>query len=272
MLFVELILYLLQNLFQNMKSKIFLVVLSSFALLSCTAKLGVAKVHTDNNHIISSELKDDPAFDLVIAPYKKQLAATMNAVISHSKVDLTKSGDNSNLGNLLADYTFEGASEWAKKNKKPAVDAAVINIGGIRSTIGKGDILLRHVYEVMPFENEVMIVKFKGSDLQGLFDYYAATQKNNPVSHLFIETDAGKISKESINGGKIDPEKDYYIATSDYLAFGGDNMNFFKKGVMIPTGIKLRDLFIEKFKENPEVSAPDDVRVSFKNKKVEGNE
>ncbi|SEG49075.1 5'-nucleotidase, C-terminal domain [Halpernia humi] len=264
MLFVELILYLLQNLFQNMKSKIFLIVFSSLLLFSCRAKIGVAKVHTESNHIISSELKDDPAFDAVIAPYKKKLAATMNAVISHTKVDLTKNGENSNLGNLLADYTFEGAAEWAKKNNKPAVDAAVINIGGIRSTIGKGNILLRHVFEVMPFENEVVIMKLKGSDLQGLFDYYAKTQKNNPVSHLFIETEAGKITKESINGEKIDPSKDYYIATSDYLAFGGDNMVFFKKGEMISTGIKLRDLFVEKFKENPEVSAPEDVRVSFK--------
>lgn len=255
-----------------MKYKIFLIVFSSFTLLSCKVKLGVTNVHTEKNHVISSELKNDPAFETVITPYKEKLAVTMNAVISHTKVDLTKSGDNSNLGNLLADYTFEGASDWAKKNNKPAVDAAVINIGGIRSTIGKGDVLLRHVYEVMPFENEVMIVKLKGSDLQGLFDYYAKTQKNNPVSHLFIETDAGKITKESIDGEQINPDKDYYIATSDYLAFGGDSMNFFKKGEMISTGIKLRDLFIEKFKAKPEVSAPDDVRISFKNKKAEGDE
>ena len=57
------------------------------------------------------------------------------------------------------------------------VDAAVINIGGIRSTIGAGDILTKHVFEVMPFENEVVIVKMKGSDLRGLFQYYLETQK-----------------------------------------------------------------------------------------------
>jgi hypothetical protein len=30
-------------------------------------------------------------------------------------------------------------------------------------------------------------------------------------------------------------------------------MKFFSKGEMIPTGIKLRDLFIDYFKKNPEV-------------------
>ena len=258
---------MLYNLFKNMKSKKFLIIFSAIALSSCTPRMNISNVHTEKNQIISSALKDDPAFDEVIAPYKHKLDATMNAVISHTDVDLTKSGDNSKLGNLLADYTYEGAAEWAKKNNKPSVDAAVINIGGIRSSIGKGDILLRHIYEVMPFENEVMIVKLKGSDLQGLFDYYAKTQKNNPVSRLYIETDAGKIVKETIKGETINPEKDYYIATSDYLAFGGDGMDFFKKGEMISTGIKLRDLFIQKFKANPQVFAPDNIRIIFKNKK-----
>jgi 2',3'-cyclic-nucleotide 2'-phosphodiesterase (5'-nucleotidase family) len=255
-----------------MKSKISLILFSFLAISSCGSRMNVARVHTEKNQVISSDLKDDLAFDKVIEPYKEKLAETMNSVISHTNVDLSKSGDNSNLGNLLADYTFEGASEWAKKNNKPPIDGAVINIGGIRSTIGKGNVLLRQVYEVMPFENEVMIVKLKGADLQGLFDYYAKTQKNNPLSHLYVETDAGKLTRETINGEEINPTRAYYIATSDYLALGGDGMSFFKKGEMISTGIKLRDLFIEKFKAKPEVSAPDDVRILFKNKKVAGNE
>ncbi|MBC7556320.1 MAG: 5'-nucleotidase C-terminal domain-containing protein [Chryseobacterium sp.] len=263
---------IMKNKYLHLKSEFFLIIFSAIALTSCAPRINVVKVYSEKNQLISSELKDDRAFDAVIEPYKKKLAETMNAVISHTNIDLSKNGDNGNLGNLLADYTFEGASDWAKNNNKHAVDAAVINIGGIRSTIGKGDVLLRQVYEVMPFENEVVVVKLKGSDLQGLFDYYAKTQKNNPISHLYIETDAGKITTESINGEKINLTKDYYIATSDYLAFGGDNMNFFKKGEMISTGIKLRDLFIEKFKAKPEVLAPDDVRILFKNKKAAENE
>ncbi|MBS1572983.1 MAG: bifunctional NAD pyrophosphatase/5'-nucleotidase, partial [Bacteroidetes bacterium] len=58
-------------------------------------------------------------------------------------------------------------------------------------------------------------------------------------------------------------QKNYYIATSDYLALGGDNMFFFTKGEMFPTGIKLRDLYLEKFKANPEIIAPKDIRLIF---------
>ena len=251
-----------------MKSKFLLAGFVAIALISCRAPLAVAKVDVQKNISIAENLPEDQTFKKTIEPYKMELEGKMNTKLSHTAVDLTKSGDNSNLGNLLADYTFEGADVWAKNNGIPGgIDGAVINIGGIRTTIAKGDIVTRQIYEVMPFENEVMIMKMKGSDLQGLFDYYLKTQKNNPVSHITIETDGDKILKQHINGKEVDPAKTYYIATSDYLALGGDNMKYFKKGEMIPTGIKLRDLFLEKFKANPEVAVPTDVRLNFKNKK-----
>lgn len=252
-----------------MKNRISGLGLIAVLMMGCKAPLNLASVHTEKNIYITDSLADDEAMDAIIQPYKHELDSKMNTKISHTNTELNKSGDNSNLGSLLADYTFEGADEWAKKNNQPPVDAAVINIGGIRTIIPKGDILTKQIYEVMPFENEIVIVKLHGKDVEGLFDYYLATQKNNPVSHLIIETDNQSISKKLINGKPVDYNKDYYIATSDYLAMGGDNMAFFGKGKLIATGIKMRDLFIEKFKQNPNISAPDDIRLIFKNKKVE---
>ncbi len=239
-------------------------------MIGCKAPLSIAKINTEKNIYITSDLKEDKAIAAIIEPYKEELEGKMNAKISHTNTELNKTGDNSNLGNLLADYTFEGADEWAKKNNIPPIDAAVINIGGIRTIIPAGDIFTKQIYEVMPFENEIVIIKMNGKDLEGLFDYYLKTQKNNPVSHLLIETDENNsISRKLINGKALDYNKIYYIATSDYLALGGDNMFFFSKGQMISTGLKMRDLFLEKFKQNPEISTPDDVRLIFKNKKVQ---
>jgi 2',3'-cyclic-nucleotide 2'-phosphodiesterase (5'-nucleotidase family) len=252
-----------------MKKRILGFGIIALVLVSCKTPLSIASIHAEKNIYITSDLQQDQAIDAVIQPYKDELEGKMNAVISHTNVELSKSGDNSNLGNLLADYTFEGADDWAKKHNQEPIDAAVINIGGIRTIIAKGDILTKQIYEVMPFENEIVIIKMSGNDVESLFDYYLKTQKNNPVSHLLIETENGALSRKLINGKTIDHNKTYYIATSDYLALGGDNMSFFSKGEMISTGIKMRDLFLEKFKQNPEVSSPDDVRLIFKNKKLE---
>ncbi len=246
-----------------MKKNFIIFGLALLSLGACKSSLNIANVHTEKNISINSTLTEDQKFNDVIAPYKKELDGKMSTKISHTSIDLTKTGDNSNLGNLLADFTYEGALEWAKKNNIPSIDAAVINIGGIRSIIGAGDITTKHIFEVMPFENEVIIVKLKGKDLEGLFQYYLENKTNNPVSHLNIETSGNSLTKKLINGQEVNPEKDYYIATSDYLAFGGDRMYFFKKGEIISTGIKLRDLFLEKFKENPEIKAPTDIRLTF---------
>lgn len=251
-----------------MQNKFLLLGIALLSLTACkTTSLQVANVQTQKNISINKELKDDEGFAKFIEPYTLKLNKEMNQKISYTQVNLTKEGDNSNLGNLLADYTFDGADVWTKANLNKNVDAALINIGGIRTTIGKGDILLKNVFEVMPFENEVIIVKMKGSDLQGLFDYYAKTQVNNPVSHLYIETNNGQLTKTLINGKVVNPTQDYYIATSDYLALGGDNMKFFSKGESIPTGIKLRDLFIDYFKKNAEINPKEDIRLNFIGKK-----
>ncbi|WP_028121191.1 5'-nucleotidase C-terminal domain-containing protein [Epilithonimonas tenax] len=252
-----------------MKNKLFGFGIIGLMLMGCRTPLHVTNVHTEKNIYITDQLQQDKAIDDVIQPYKRELEGKMNTILSYTNVELTKSGDNSNLGNLLADYTFEGAEVWARKNNIPAIDAAVINIGGIRTTIAKGNILTKQIYEVMPFENEIVIIKINGKDAEGLFDYYLKTQKNNPVSHLTIETENGRLSQKLINGKTIDANKTYYIATSDYLALGGDQMFFFGKGEMISTGIKMRDLFLEKFKQKPEVAVPNDVRLIFKNKKVQ---
>ncbi|NIF07188.1 bifunctional NAD pyrophosphatase/5'-nucleotidase [Chryseobacterium sp. Tr-659] len=252
-----------------MKNKFLLLGIALASLTACktVSAPSLVNVKTQKNISINNELKNDEAFVKVIEPYKQKLDKEMNQKISHTSVDLTKQGNNSNLGNLLADYTFEGGNDWLQAHLKQNADAALINIGGIRTTIGKGDIFLKNLFEVMPFENELIIVKMKGTDLQALFDYYAKTQVNNPVSHLYIETKNGQLSKSLINGKTPEPNKDYYIATSDYLALGGDNMKFFAKGEAIPTGVKLRDLYIEYFKKNPEIVPATDVRLNFIGKK-----
>lgn len=246
-----------------MKIKYYLLGSVFSLLVACSPSLGLTNVQPQKNIVVGNEYEEDRNMVEIIAPYKQKLDTQMNQKVSYTSVELNKVGDNSNLGLILSDYLFEGANDWAKKNGIERVDASILNIGGIRNNIGAGDILLRHIFEVMPFENEMVIIKMKGEDIQGIFDYYEKNQKNNPVSHLYIEVEKGKLKNALINGEFPQSDKEYYIATSDYLAQGGDSMYFFAKGEMIKTGITLRDLFIEYFKKNPEVRVNSDVRLKF---------
>lgn len=246
-----------------MMKRFWLLPVVALTLVSCKTNWALHQVQPHKNTSISADMKEDLAMKMVIDPYKESLEKQMSAKLSYTDVELTKSGDNSSLGNLLADYTYDAAMKWAKSNNHPTIDAALINIGGIRSTIGRGDILLKNVFEVMPFENELVIVKLSGSEMNDLFSYYVSNLKNNPVSRITIETKGGELLTALVDGKKVDPAKTYYIATSDYLAMGGDNMNFFKKGTMIMTGLKLRDLYVEEFKAHPTVVVPKDIRLTL---------
>ena len=232
-------------------------------LMACHPNMNLVDVKTQENIVIGQEIEDKKEFVKLIAPYKEKLDDRMNQKISHTMIELNRMGDNSNLGALLSDYLLEGANDWAVKNKMPKVDAAILNIGGIRNNISEGDIFVRNIFEVMPFENEMVIIKMKGEDIQGIFDYYEKHQKNNPVTQLNIIVKDGKIIEGLINGERPQIGKTYYIATSDYLAMGGDSMYFFEKGEMIKTNVILRDLFLEYFRKNPEVKVKNDVRLKF---------
>ncbi|MDO4763762.1 MAG: 5'-nucleotidase [Flavobacteriaceae bacterium] len=246
-----------------MKVKYYLSVGALSILMACGSALQLTGVEAKKNISVAQEIIENDEFVKVIMPYKSKLEKEMNQKISYTAVELNKSGQNSNLGAVLSDFLYDGAVEWAK-GKGFTIDAVVLNAGGIRSNIPAGDILVKHIFEVMPFENEMVIVKMKGEDMQGLFQYYVKTQRNNPVSHLYIEVENNKLVKGLVNGEEPRKGKDYYIATSDYLALGGDYMTFFAKGELIRTNVKLRDLFMEYFKKTPEVKANTDIRLKFR--------
>ena len=232
-------------------------------LMACHPNMNLVDVKTQENIVIGQEIEDEKEFVKLIAPYKEKLDDRMNQKISHTSVELNRVGDNSNLGALLSDYLLEGANDWAVKNEMPKVAAAILNIGGIRNNISEGDIFVRNIFEVMPFENEMVIVKMKGEDIQGIFDYYEKHQKNNPVAQLNIIVKDGKLVEGLINGERPQIGKTYYIATSDYLAMGGDSMYFFEKGETIKTDVILRNLFLEYFRKNPEVKVKNDIHLKF---------
>lgn len=82
-------------------------------------------------------------------------------------------------------------------------DAALLNKKGIRAALPKGEITRASVYSLIPFENAVVTVKVKGEVLTKL--------KSHPEAFL-------------ITPAKIDPEKDYVLATTEYIYFGGDGL------------------------------------------------
>jgi 2',3'-cyclic-nucleotide 2'-phosphodiesterase (5'-nucleotidase family) len=217
-------------------------------LMACQPKTHLCKAASDNQSI--TEVKEqDPNIVAMIAPYKEELGADMNAVIGTVATTLTKAQPESTLGNWMADVV----QEQAQKNAQQRVDFAVLNYGGIRiPSLPKGPLSKGKIYELMPFDNSIVLVAMKGSELPLLFDHIAA-KGGWPISRqLQLITDGDKTTQARLNGQKIDYNKTYYVATNDYLAKGGDQCTFFVDKKHIKTNVLIRDALLAYVKDSEE--------------------
>lgn len=119
------------------------------------------------------------------------------------------------------------------------VDFAINNGGGIRADLPAGDVTLKSIFTVLPFDNSVTVLKLKGTDIQALFDFIVTTpgkgafpQVSDGVSYT-INLVTNKCENVLIGGKPIDPAKIYTIATNSYMATGGDGYVMFKNALSV---------------------------------------
>jgi 2',3'-cyclic-nucleotide 2'-phosphodiesterase (5'-nucleotidase family) len=199
-------------------------------------------VSTANSHYDLKELKNDSLTEVRIDPYKNKLDAEMSQTLAVCDTPLTKEGVETNLSN----FVLMAVDEYVKE-KRPAIYAdyiGMINRGGLRSSLPKGLIKVGTIFELMPFENEMILLKIKGSKLKEAIEASCKTGKllNWNVSYTIQNNTPLNIM---IHGKPFDINKEYTIITTDYLAHGGDECTFFSDPVLSEQdGSKLRDVII----------------------------
>ncbi|MGJ5642094.1 5'-nucleotidase C-terminal domain-containing protein [Formosa sp. S-31] len=189
-------------------------------------------VKIEGNQIeISDSLKLDQDLSDFIKPYHDHLKKELDSVLAYSPQTYTKDDGeyNTAIGNLIADIIYEEGNPVFKSRTGHDIDLVILNHGSIRAPISKGNITLSTAYEIMPFENNIVVVAVKGKNIIDATRYLSKSKKAHPISKLKLAINSNQdILEASINGKNIDQEKTYYVATNDYLYNGGDHMTFFK--------------------------------------------
>ncbi len=193
----------------------------------------------------------DPEIEAYIKPYALHLNQTLDSVIVYNPNNLSKKDGklNTALGNLMADLVMEQAIPIFKSRTGNIIDIVLLNQGGIRSGIAKGAVTSRTGFELMPFENEIVVVELSGKKIQELLTYLEIAKTAHPISGMQLTLDSNyKLKNALIDGKELDLGRSYFVATSDYLQQGGDNMNFFKDPLHIYNiDYKLRNAIIDHF-------------------------
>lgn len=179
----------------------------------------------------------------IVAPYKASVDSMMAPVLGLSRVAMSAKRPESLLGNWAADVMVEGGTATGLE---PA-DMGLINVGGLRNNMPEGIVRRGDIMLISPFENRVVVLEMKGSDLLELMRNIAAVKGEGVSSSVRMEISAnGELLSCTIGGSEIDPQRTYTIATIDYLAEGNDKMYALKKAVKRhETGILARDVMME---------------------------
>lgn len=180
-----------------------------------------------------------------LEPYRQQITEKMNEVIGFAEEELKKGMPESKLGNLLADIIYKKAAQYTKV----PVDFSLINNGGIRVNLSKGNITVGSVFEIMPFENQIVVLTIDGKTTKLLIDYMAE-RGGVPASHARYTIYNRNAEEIFIGENPFDSTRNYNLAISDYLADGGDDLVFLKNAInRADAGIKVRDAILEYIKE-----------------------
>lgn len=224
------------------KLKILAMVLSFASILHSQVKLEYSinmEVNNKYDTLANQEMKGK------MNEYKTILEKEVSRVIGKCDIQMTTKAPESLLSNFLSDQLLAKANELSKE----PVNLSIINLGGIRAPLSEGNVTIASVYRIMPFENELVILKLKGKDLRAIFENIAASGGEG-VSNVKLEIFQDKISSLLVGGKPLYDDETYIVATMDYLAEGNSGMTSFLKAIeRFNTGIRIRDVYIEQIEK-----------------------
>lgn len=236
-----------------MNHKILLILVVALVFQSCKKEVSYLTKIKGENISITDSLQSVSSIDDFIKPYRDHVNKNLDSVLAYSVDTYAKNeGElNTAIGNFMADLVYEQANPVFKSRTGNDIDFVLLNHGGIRSIISKGDISLRTAYKVMPFENAIVVANLKGKEVKELLEYLARNKRAHPITKLNIELDKDfNLKKTTVNGKPIDFKKNYFVCTNDYLANGGDRMNFFKTNdSLYVLDYKIRNALIDYLKK-----------------------
>ncbi|UWY26699.1 5'-nucleotidase C-terminal domain-containing protein [Flavobacterium sp. TR2] len=246
--------------------KLFVIFLTLFSISSCSTKnYNLTKIE-GKQLPVTEKTGETSEIENFIKPYRDHINKDLDNVLAYCPETLDKSTGKwqTGIGSLMADVCVQRGNIVFNAREKKNIDVCLLNHGGIRAILPKGNVTTRTAFEIMPFENSLVVMALKGDQILEIASYIIKEKKPQPLSGMtFTITKDNKAKDIMVQGKPLDLNKTYYVATNDYLANGGDSMTFFAKSTQkFDLNYKLRDVLIDYFKEVDTVVAPKNIRIT----------
>jgi len=229
-----------------------------------------ARLEQGLNAPVAASVPDDPELAKAIAPLAAELHASFGRVIADAPRGMARGGTAGEfpLGFLLADVMREQAAAAVGEQ----VRIAFTNAGGIRRDLPAGPVHVGDLYEVMPFDNELVVAEYTGAEVLAIVKEAIQRKGGEPVSGLRASVTGDprhpQVAITLGDGSAIDPAAVYLAATTDYLLANGDATPTLKAGRhVVLTSKPVRQLLIDycaaRGRQGKPILAPEGGRYHF---------
>ncbi|OPY80738.1 MAG: Trifunctional nucleotide phosphoesterase protein YfkN precursor [Syntrophorhabdus sp. PtaU1.Bin153] len=205
----------------------------TLGIVDLAVRDGIVRARGRLEHIQPLPGNADKTVAAIVEKYQKPVDERMSQIVGETGVDLDGEyvrSRETNLGDLVADIIRETSG----------ADVAIINGGGIRTSIARGPIKVNDVHSAVS-DNYIVAIKLTGTQVRETLEHGVSGVEERAgrfpqVSGLMFTYDRscekGKRVGEILVGGKpLVPDREYAVATNDFVAAGGDGYKTFGDAV-----------------------------------------
>lgn len=216
-----------------------LIVLGFIFLYGCGSVYQPVKLY-HHHYPIDSSYKRDSLLETYLLPFRDTVAKEMKEVIGVTEFRLDSKRPYTSLGNFMTDAFLN----VAKQKFDSSADVSIINFGNFRRpSIEPGKISKSVIFELMPFDNSMVLVQAKGNVLKKYLEEMMSEGGGISGAELWF---SGKILKQVyINGKNIDSSENYVLVSFDYAASNPSKAWFFNQCIRRDCNFLIRDALLE---------------------------
>jgi len=224
--------------------------------------LGILEVlvDTDTNslEVVNYKLKrfdgsdpQDPAAQEIVEKYAAELRPILAKVVTQVEQPITQKpaedGYDTALGNFISDVFRSEAG----------TDIALYNRGGVRFDMDAGPLTVEDTFKLFPFDDPVVVVQVSGSQLREIIEQ-GTVDGEGPLSSsgLTANIENGSVKDILVDGEPIESERLYTLATTKFLASGGDGMASLANFKVLRSLPFTRNVLLNYLESHPRISPP----------------
>ncbi|MEX2457019.1 MAG: 5'-nucleotidase [Balneolaceae bacterium] len=211
---------------------------------STTEKVEIKQPAFTEQEIENATLTEDTKIAELLDQHREGYRAEMGSVLTMIEEPLTFEKPESSLGNIVADALRYRASREALQ----LVHIGIIGDGSFRLNLNQGPLTMGDVYEFMPYENHLVMLKLTGDQVLELADQIAE-QGGSPISGMRFQLENNRARGVIVNSQVVSSNQEYWVATSNYVADGGDNFPvLWEAQERIDFDLSIKELYVDHFR------------------------